>query len=234
MSYKEEEKKDILDHSLDNKIIGFIKTHWKDILIWLQVAIIVLSFLFGWGGYSWTIALKGGNDNVNIEFNDMVLDSLDDFDTYDINNFRPRQPQFIAIHCTASRDDKNLRKEDLIRIFRERGFKKYGYNYVIDLNGKVIDLIPLNDNSLLEFDELCQGVRLMNSVTVSIAYVGGYTSKYELKDTRNSAQKLAMARLLIDLKRKFPQAKIVGHRDFNGVHKDCPVFNAYPEYSWIR
>ena len=50
------------------------------------------------------------------------------------------------------------------------------------------------------------------------------------KDTRTVAQKEALKKLLKELKALYPQAEILGHRDFPGVAKACPCFNAKDEY----
>ena len=38
----------------------------------------------------------------------------------------------------------------------------------------------------------------------------------------------------VDLKQSYPNAIVLGHRDFPGVHKDCPCFDAKTEYSYIQ
>lgn len=217
-----------------NHIKEYLKFNWKNILIAALIITQVLSVLFGWNGYSLVIGFKTGTANANLEFNDIELDSTDDMTSFDIYNFKPKAPQYIAVHCTASKEGRNLRKEDLLRIFDERGFSRPGYNYVVDINGTIIDLLPLNSNSVIDIQELCQGVKNHNSTTISICYIGGYDKNMKAKDTRTWAQKLTMAQLLVKLKKQFPKAKIVGHRDFNGVHKECPVFDAISEYAWIK
>jgi len=47
------------------------------------------------------------------------------------------------------------------------------------------------------------------------------------------AQKEALKKLLTELKVLYPQAEILGHRDFPGVAKACPCFNAKDEYKNI-
>ena len=49
------------------------------------------------------------------------------------------------------------------------------------------------------------------------------------KDTRTEAQKKSLLQLLKMLKKKYPQAKIYGHRDF--AAKACPSFDARKEYA---
>lgn len=48
-------------------------------------------------------------------------------------------------------------------------------------------------------------------------------------DTRTDAQKAALLGLLTDLKQRFPEAVIHGHRDF--AKKACPCFDATSEYA---
>jgi len=214
----------------------YLKVNWKNLLIAALVVTQILSLIFGWNGYSLIVALKTGTGRATVEFNDLDvdMDSTEATMDLDISSFVPRKPKYIAIHCTASKEGRNLTREDLIRIFRERGFSKLGYNYVIDIYGKRIDLLPLNANNVLDYNEICQGVKGFNSTTISICYIGGYDSKMKAKDTRTWSQKTALVKLLVDLKKQFPDAKIMGHRDFNGVHKECPVFNAPAEYEWIH
>jgi len=56
---------------------------------------------------------------------------------------------------------------------------------------------------------------------------------YQPKDTRTPAQKEALIKLLKELKTLYPQAEILGHRDFPDVAKACPCFNAKDEYKTL-
>ena len=60
--------------------------------------------------------------------------------------------------------------------------------------------------------------------------VKGIDKKGKSIDNRNFEQKQSLRFLLYDLQMKFPDAKILGHRDFPNVHKDCPCFDAKKEY----
>jgi N-acetylmuramoyl-L-alanine amidase len=39
--------------------------------------------------------------------------------------------------------------------------------------------------------------------------------------------------VLLDWLKKYPAARICGHRDFPGVAKACPQFNAEKEYGYL-
>ena len=53
-------------------------------------------------------------------------------------------------------------------------------------------------------------------------------------DTRTPSQKAALLFIIKYLKQSYPNAIVLGHRDFPGVHKDCPCFDAKTDYSYIR
>ena len=74
----------------------------------------------------------------------------------------------------------------------------------------------------------CQG---RNSDSIGVCYVGGLDKSGKPKDTRTPLQKQALARLLKQLRAKYPNAVICGHRDF--ANKACPCFDAKNEYQNI-
>jgi N-acetylmuramoyl-L-alanine amidase len=54
--------------------------------------------------------------------------------------------------------------------------------------------------------------------------------------TRTEAQKAAILFLLKDLKKDYPNAKVVGHRDFPNVKKECPCLDVAsdPDYRQLN
>ena len=68
-----------------------------------------------------------------------------------------------------------------------------------------------------------------NRYSVGICYEGGLDTEGKPKDTRTEAQKTAIRQLIQRLKKTYPLAVIVGHRDLNPL-KACPCFNAVSEY----
>ena len=79
----------------------------------------------------------------------------------------------------------------------------------------------------------------------SVLYVGGINKKGKAVDNRTEEQKKSLITLLTQLKKKYPNAEILGHRDIspdrnhNGVVdpweriKECPCFDAKVEYKDI-
>lgn len=143
-----------------------------------------------------------------------------------------RKIEYIAIHCTAGSQEQTV--DDLKRIFKQRGWINPGYHYVICPNGKVENLLPI--------EQISNGVKGYNSKTINIAYIGGIDNKGKGVDNRTLAQKESMFNILVTLKGIFPNAIIQGHRDFspdlnrngkiesNEWIKLCPCFNAKDEY----
>ena len=88
---------------------------------------------------------------------------------------------------------------------------------------------------MLPVEMVSNGVKGYNSTAINIAYVGGIDSNGKAVDNRTQEQKDAMVTLLKQLKKKYPNAVIMGHRDIWGADKSkwkkmCPCFNAKVEY----
>ena len=133
-----------------------------------------------------------------------------------------RDIKFLAVHCTATQQAATV--ESIKRYWKEeKKWRNPGYHYIVLPDGSVDQLLPIN--------EVSNGVAGYNSVTINICYIGGITKQGKSVDNRTDAQKETILRLLKDLKERFPGAVIQGHRDFPGVKKDCPCFNAKIEYS---
>ena len=128
-----------------------------------------------------------------------------------------RTIKYIAVHCTATSQDAKV--ESILAYWKRKGWKNAGYHYLIDKHGEIHKLQPE--------EKISNGVRGYNSVTINVCYIGG---KY--KDDRTDMQKAIMLGLLKDLKARYPDAIIQGHRDFPNVKKSCPRFNAKDEYNF--
>lgn len=135
-----------------------------------------------------------------------------------------RKIDTIIIHCSATREGRNIRVNDIDRWHRERGFSCIGYHFVIYLDGSIH----------CGRDVECEGAHCIghNKHSIGICYIGGMSaSLMQPKDTRTEPQKKALITLLRQLKAKYPNAKVYGHRDF--AARDCPCFDAKTEYANI-
>lgn len=135
-----------------------------------------------------------------------------------------RKITHIAIHCTAT--SQRTRVEAIQRYWKETlKWRSSGYHYIIDPAGRV--------HTLLTEDRISNGVYGWNRSLINVAYIGGIDRNNRPIDNRTPPQRAAMLKLLIELKKRYPQAKIQGHRDFPNVKKDCPSFNARQEYEHL-
>lgn len=149
-----------------------------------------------------------------------------------------RQINLIVVHCSATPEGRDVTAADINKMHIARGFKKIGYHYVVRLDGTV--------ETGRKENEIGAHAKGYNANSIGVCYVGGLASDGKTpKDTRTPAQKSALKKLLHTLKQRYPDARIVGHRDLspdtnhNGKVdkwewiKACPSFDAIPEYANI-
>ena len=133
---------------------------------------------------------------------------------------------YIVIHCTATRLSQRVTIDDIDRWHKARGFAQCGYHWYIDREGTIKEGRP---------EKLAGAhVRHYNQHAIGVCYEGGLDEKGRPKDTRTPEQKAALWFLLEDLKKDYPKAKIVGHRDFPHVAKQCPCFDVQSEYTSLN
>lgn len=147
----------------------------------------------------------------------------------------------IFIHCSAGFGDV----ENIKRYWKSIGWKSVGYHRIIAENGEVFQLAP--------YDQVTNGVKYYNSTSIHICYIGGVdkSNVHQAKDTRTEAQKEALiceidnALLYLKQYQSIEDVQILGHRDIsedknlNGKIdaweriKECPSFDAIPEYAYL-
>lgn len=148
----------------------------------------------------------------------------------------------IVIHCSATRAGMNVRASDIDKWHKERGFTCIGYNYVIDLDGRVEVGRPLTMNGSHCNTAGTSGLSY-NKHSIGICYVGGLDRDGNPADTRTPAQKMALVDLVYSLMQKYPTIKeVIGHRDAspdrngdgeitpNEWIKQCPCFSVRDEF----
>nr|DAV88693.1 MAG TPA: endodeoxyribonuclease I [Caudoviricetes sp.] len=156
-----------------------------------------------------------------------------------------RQIKYLIVHCTATRANVVANVRVIDEWHKARDFHKQrmsghycGYHFVIAQDGSIEVGRYLN--------EIGAHTPNYNTPSIGICYAGGLDAQGRPADTRTPEQKAALEWLLTQLVARFPNIqKIAGHRDFspdkngNGIIdkweylKDCPCFNAIPEYKHI-
>lgn len=128
-----------------------------------------------------------------------------------------RQIMFIVLHCTATQP--NVSVDNIKRYWREElKWKNPGYHYLVKPSGEIVKLQDEN--------KIANGVAGNNEHSIHLSYIGGIDKAGKPKDTRSRAQETAMFNKIVELTERYPNAKVVGHRDFPGVKKACPSFDA--------
>ncbi len=135
-----------------------------------------------------------------------------------------RTIKHIVIHCTATSPKT---KVSSIQNYWKRhlGWRMPGYHFIVLPNG--------NFERLLDVSQVSNGVKGYNAHAIHISYIGGVSQKGNPLDTRTQAQKATLLQLIKLCKTRHPNAEILGHRDFPGVRKACPSFDAKNEYKHL-
>ena len=130
----------------------------------------------------------------------------------------------IIVHCSATAEGKDFTVADIRRWHLQRGFNDIGYHWVIYRDGSVHSG---RDESIIGAH--CTG---HNSNSIGVCYIGGCASDGKTpKDTRTEAQKIALLKLLKELRGRYPSAVIRSHKNF--ANKACPSFDATKEYKTL-
>lgn len=137
-----------------------------------------------------------------------------------------RKIDYIVIHCTAGHKNQTVESIKHWWHSHPKGpkWKNVGYHYLVLGDGSIVKLADLNT--------VTNGVGGFNSNSIHIAYTGGIQF-----DDRTEAQKAAILDCIFmaigECAKHGYKPKIQGHRDFPGVRKACPQFDAIREYEWI-
>ena len=140
-----------------------------------------------------------------------------------------REIDLIVVHCSATREGRDYSVETIRKWHTDKGWRDIGYHYVVQLDGTINTGRPLEMTGA--------HVRGFNRNSIGICYIGGVEATrnssggWTAIDTRTDSQKQSLLNLLLELKERFPNAVIRGHRDFSP--KACPSFDASSEYKWI-
>ncbi|MBR1593313.1 MAG: N-acetylmuramoyl-L-alanine amidase [Alloprevotella sp.] len=136
----------------------------------------------------------------------------------DIARQSSRGIRYVVVHCTDG--NPKAAPTDVMAVFRQKGWKRPGYHFLVTHRGELWSLLP---TSLA-----ANGVRGHNYESIHVCYTGGIGRTDT--DTRTPEQKEMLGRVLRRLHFLYPEARVLGHRDFPGVFKTCPCFDVETEY----
>lgn len=130
-----------------------------------------------------------------------------------------REITMIVVHCSATRCNHPYTVHQLYHDHVEVNHWRYiGYHFFISRDGKVHATRPL--------ERMGAHARGWNAHSIGICYEGGLDEEGNSCNTLTRAQREEILDLLGILRRLFPRAMVVGHRDLPGTTpKDCPCLN---------
>lgn len=136
-----------------------------------------------------------------------------------------KSTKHLVIHCSATRAIQDIGAKEIRSWHKGQGWTDIGYHYVIRRSGKV--------EPGRARDAVGAHVGGHNSNTLGICMVGGLANKAPWAPENNYTpeQWTSLKTLVASLLKFYPNATILGHRDFPKVAKACPCFNAK---EWAR
>ena len=140
--------------------------------------------------------------------------------------------KYLVLHCPAAPEGREVTSKEIRHWHTDpvskggRGWKQVGYTDLFHLDGTVERLVRNNEDAEVDPWEVTNGAAGYNSVSRHVVYAGGVAKDGKTpKDTRTAGQLKAMRDYVRDFHERFPQIRIVGHRDLPGVKKACPSFD---------
>ena len=113
-----------------------------------------------------------------------------------------REVRLLVIHCSATRYDRDFPVEALRSSHKARGFADIGYHFYITRDGELHRCRPVN--------QIGAHAAGWNDKSIGICYEGGLDEQGRPADTRTYAQRCTLMDLLRQLRRDYPEARILG------------------------
>lgn len=134
----------------------------------------------------------------------------------------------LVVHCAATPATMDIGAADIRDWHKARGWSDIGYHVVIRRKGSIEYGRP--------FDTMGAHVKGHNKTSIGICLVGGVDKQGNAEDNFTDEQYKSLERVLSALHLLFPDASVLGHKDFAGVTKECPCFDikGWCKERWIR
>lgn len=146
-----------------------------------------------------------------------------------------RRTDFIVIHCSATPPGSDIGADEIDLWHKARGWDAIGYHAVIRRDGEI--------EMGRHFDAIGAHVKGYNARSVGVCMVGGVDIDGAPANNFTADQFESLAALVAMLRRTYPHAEVLGHRDLSpdangdGIItedewlKDCPCF---PVREWCE
>lgn len=136
--------------------------------------------------------------------------------------------KYLVVHCTATQEGKNFVGADIRRMHtspapKGRGWKQVGYSDIILLSGEIENLVPYDEDDIVQPREITNGALGLNGVARHVSYIGGIDSDGKPKDTRTDKQLITLANYVKKTISLHPDIQVLGHNQV--AAKACPCFD---------
>ena len=145
--------------------------------------------------------------------------------------------QQLVIHCTDTPDGRKVTPRDIRKWHtspkpKGRGWKQVGYHVLIGVDGRIYNMVYIDDDEYISGKEVANGVWGENQQSIHVCYAGGKLDRDDdYQDWRshvNLKQKESLIKVINMAVGKYGSTlkHIVGHRDRDDK-KTCPNFSVY-------
>lgn len=142
----------------------------------------------------------------------------------------------LVIHCTTTPEGREVTSGEIRKWHTDpvskggRGWKQVGYTDLIHIDGTVERMVENNEDAYVDGWEITNGATGYNSTSRHVVYAGGVAKDGKTpKDTRTPEQLRALEKYVKDFHRRFPNVRIIGHREV--AAKACPSFDVQ---KWLK
>ncbi len=129
-----------------------------------------------------------------------------------------KHTDFLVVHASDTFANMDIGLREIDEWHKARGWKGCGYHFIIRRDGTL--------ETGRDLYETGAHVAGRNGYTIGICLVGGKAMDGGPEDNFSIEQMSTLGELLYQLSNLFPEATVCGHRDFPGVNKACPCFDA--------
>lgn len=137
----------------------------------------------------------------------------------------------IVVHCSATRPSQDIGATEIREWHRKRGYADIGYHLVIRRDGRI--------QTGRALDDVGAHVQGHNATSVGICLVGGLLADGKPADVLNplafdvftTEQMTAAHTAIAFLRRVYPGAKVVGHRDLS---PDLDQDGEVEKHEWLK
>ena len=148
-----------------------------------------------------------------------------------------KELKYLIIHCTATKEGKDITGEDIRRFHTSpppqgRGWNQVGYSELIRLDGTVETLVNYNEDNWVQAGEITNGAKEYNSCSRHICYVGGVDKDMKPNNTMTTDQYEAIEAYIKRFLYLHPTAIVIGHNMVTNA-KACPSFDVYAEFGHV-